>query len=68
MRWCLGIPLILIDKAANNLAIICECYYIEVILEIAVVQEENNTSTISNVRKFEIIKICGVFKKDQDSK
>ena len=42
-------------KEANNGAIICEHYYVDVILEkVGIIGEENKTYTESNGRKFEI--------------
>ena len=48
--------LVPIDKAANNIAVICKKYYVEVILkEIGVLGEGNNTYQVTDKTKDEII-------------
>ena len=50
------IVLVPIDKAANNVSIICKRYYVEVILkEIGIIGEGNNTYERSKMSKEEII-------------
>ena len=48
--------MVAIGKAANDIAIICNCYYLEAILkEVGIIGEENKTYTKSKLMKCEII-------------